>query len=108
PPGRFGELQIDGGRVSRFSEKPIAAPGYVSGGYFVFKREVFARLSGDPAQILEREPLHELAADGELVAYRHEGFWHCMDNSRDYQHLNQLWAEGQVAWARPRQGRRAA
>jgi len=94
--------------VTHFSEKPSSAPGYVSGGFFVFKREFFSRLSGDPAQTLEREPLHALAADGELVAYRHEGFWQCMDNSRDYQHLNQLWAEGRAAWLRPRQSRLAA
>src|SRR5262249_36391854 len=108
PPGRFGELHRGGGRVTSFSEKPSAAPGYVSGGFFVFKREFFARLSGEASQTLEREPLHELAADGELVAYRHEGFWQCMDNSRDYQHLNQMWAEGRAPWLRPRQNRLAA
>ena len=62
PPGRFGELHIEDGCVTSFREKPSAAPGYVSGGYFVFKREFFSRLSGDATQILEREPLHELAA----------------------------------------------
>jgi glucose-1-phosphate cytidylyltransferase len=108
PPGRFGELQLEGGRVASFSEKPSTAPGYVSGGFFVFKREFFARLSGEASQTLEREPLHELAADGELVAYRHEGFWQCMDNSRDYQFLNQLWAEGRAPWLRPRRSRLAA
>jgi glucose-1-phosphate cytidylyltransferase len=108
PPGRFGELQIDAGRVARFSEKPAAAPGYVSGGFFVFKREFFARLSGEPSEVLEREPLWQLAADGELAAYPHDGFWQCMDNSRDYQHLNDLWAAGDAAWLPPRERRRAA
>jgi glucose-1-phosphate cytidylyltransferase len=98
-PGRFGEIEIRGSRVAAFREKPSFAPGRISGGYFVFQREVFARLADDESLVLEHGPLADLAADGELMAYPHDGFWHPMDNSRDYQHLNALWASGQAPWA---------
>jgi glucose-1-phosphate cytidylyltransferase len=98
-PGRFGEIDIHGRRVTRFQEKPSCAPGRISAGYFVFQREVFDRLTDDESLVLEHGPLAELAEDGQLMAYLHDGFWHPMDNSRDYQHLNALWASGQASWA---------
>ncbi|OWK46306.1 glucose-1-phosphate cytidylyltransferase [Fimbriiglobus ruber] len=107
-PGRFGEIEIDDSRITEFSEKPPVTRGRINGGFFVFRREFLDRLSNDPSLILERGPLAELAADGELMAYKHDGFWQCMDNSRDYHALNGMWAEGQAPWkvwdgaARPR------
>ena len=91
PPGRFGELELEGRRVAEFSEKPLLARGRISGGFFVFGRAMFDRLEDDPALVFEHEPLMRLARDGELMAYPHDGFWHPMDSSRDYQFLNDLW-----------------
>ncbi|MDX1997662.1 MAG: sugar phosphate nucleotidyltransferase [Thermoanaerobaculia bacterium] len=106
PPGRFGELGLgDDGLVREFNEKPQAATGWISGGYFVFSRAGRARFSDDPALVLEEEPLRGLARDGELVAYRHEGFWYCVDTPRDYQALNSMWAGGRAPWAVWREGR---
>ena len=98
PPGRFGELELDGRRVTEFSEKPLLARGRISGGFFVFSRAIFDRLEDDPALVFEQEPLMRLARDGELMAYPHDGFWHPMDSSRDYQLLNDLWAAGRAPW----------
>lgn len=93
PPARFGELVVgEEGRVSEFNEKPQASSGWISGGFFVFSRGVLDRLSTEPSLVLEREPLQRLARDGELVAYRHPGFWFCMDTPRDYQQLSEMWA----------------
>lgn len=99
-PGRFGEVEVDAGRVHEFAEKPLLTRGRVSGGFFVFERAFIDRLSDDPGLVLEREPLVQLARDGELSAYEHDGFWHCMDSSRDYQHLNSLWEGGSAPWER--------
>jgi glucose-1-phosphate cytidylyltransferase len=98
-PGRFGEMELDGPLVTAFSEKPPVSRGRINGGFFVFKREFLGRLGQDRSLVLEREPLEALVADGELVAFPHDGFWHCMDNSRDYQYLNQLCAERKAVWA---------
>ncbi|HVC97067.1 MAG TPA: glucose-1-phosphate cytidylyltransferase [Pirellulales bacterium] len=98
PPSRFGEIELDGPRVVEFMEKPLAAPGCISGGFFVFERAFLRRLNDDPGLVLEHQPLVRLADDGELMAYRHDGFWHAMDSSRDYNHLNDLWATGTAPW----------
>jgi glucose-1-phosphate cytidylyltransferase len=99
PPGRFGELELDGrGRVTQFNEKPQASAGWISGGFFVFSRAVLDRLPDDPALMLEQEPLQGLAHDGELVAYEHPGFWFCVDTPRDYQTLTRLWSGGRAPW----------
>lgn len=98
PPGRFGELELDGERVTEFAEKPHLSRGWVSGGFFVFHRRLFERLEDDPALVFEQGPLRQLARDGELRAYRHCGFWHPMDSSRDYRYLNELWAQGKAPW----------
>ena len=93
PPSRFGELVLDGTEVTRFSEKP-AGSSLISGGFFVFDRAVLGRLSADPSCILEREPLQQLAADGELHMYHHHGFWQCADTMRDVEQLRSLWDGG--------------
>ena len=97
PPARFGELVLKDDMVCEFSEKPQTGEGWINGGFFVFEPEVFGYLSGDQS-ILEREPLERLASDGQLVAFRHEGFWHPMDTIRDRQLLDSLWAGGEAPW----------
>lgn len=97
PPARFGELVLKDDMVCKFSEKPQTGEGWINGGFFVFEPEVFGYLSGDQS-ILEREPLERLASDGQLVAFRHEGFWHPMDTIRDKQLLESLWAGGRAPW----------
>ncbi|MCE9534479.1 MAG: glucose-1-phosphate cytidylyltransferase [Planctomycetes bacterium] len=98
PPGRFGELDLDGDQVNEFTEKPLVAPGWISGGFFVFNRKIFDRLEDDPTLVLERQPLMTLARDRELMAYKHTGFWHPMDSSRDYKYLNDLHDSRQAPW----------
>jgi glucose-1-phosphate cytidylyltransferase len=97
PPARFGALQLEGGRVVHFSEKAQSQEGWINGGFFVFEPGVFSYLEGDQTT-LEREPLERLAADGQLMAYRHEGFWQPMDTLRDKLHLEALWASGAAPW----------
>ena len=99
PPGRFGALEIDNGRVDRFVEKPPGDQGLINGGYFVLNPSVIDRIDGDPT-IWEREPLEGLAADSQLMAYRHDGFWAAMDTLRDKNHLEALWASGEAPWRR--------
>ncbi len=98
PPGRFGEIEMDGQQVIDFSEKPLLARGRISGGFFVLNRRIFGQLRDDPDLVFERAPLMDLARDGELMAYLHDGFWHPMDNSRDHKYLNELWAQGKAPW----------
>jgi glucose-1-phosphate cytidylyltransferase len=97
-PGRFGEVELNGPRVVEFSEKPVTARGRINGGFFVFRRAMFDRLSDEQSLILERGPLTDLAHDGQLMAYLHNGFWHPMDNSRDFKYLNELWDAGNAPW----------
>jgi glucose-1-phosphate cytidylyltransferase len=98
PPGRFGSLQIEEGHaVSRFLEKPAGDGGWINGGFFVLNPAVISRIPGD-ATLWEREPLESLAADGQLRAFMHRGFWQPMDTLRDKQHLEQLWASGAAPW----------
>jgi glucose-1-phosphate cytidylyltransferase len=99
PTSRFGVLEIDDtSHVRSFAEKP-QTQGWSSAGFFVFNRQVFQYLDTDPACILEREPLERLARDGELIAYRHDGFFYAMDTYREYLHLNELWHSGRAPWA---------
>lgn len=97
PPARFGGLVLDGKRVSEFTEKPQTGEGWVNGGFFVFSPEVLDYCGGDDS-ILEREPLERLASDGQLMAYRHEGFWQPMDTMRDARLLESLWSGGKAPW----------
>jgi glucose-1-phosphate cytidylyltransferase len=97
PASRFGMLVLGGGdRVDSFCEKP-RSESWVNAGYFVFNRRVFDYLDGDTC-VLEREPLERLAAEGELMAYRHEGFFYAMDTYREYKVLNELWEKGDAPW----------
>ncbi len=97
PPARFGHLELDGDRVSEFSEKPQAGEGWINGAFFVLEPEVFDYIAGDDTQ-WEKEPLEGLAKDGQLMAYRHGGFWQCMDTIRDKKLLEQLWDTGDAPW----------
>jgi len=97
PQSRFGILDVDDtGLVRRFAEKP-RLDGCASAGYFVFDRRVLDYLTGDDC-IMEREPLERLAAEGQLIAYRHEGFFFAMDTYREYIAINELWASGKAPW----------
>lgn len=97
PPSRFGSLGLDGERVVEFSEKPQAGAGWINGGYFVFEHRLLDYLVDDESA-LEREPLERLAHDGQLMAYRHNGFWEPMDTERDRTYLNNRWDEGTAPW----------
>lgn len=96
PPARFGGLIFDGDLVTEFTEKPQIGEGWINGGFLVFEPEVFKYLSGDSS--LEADVLERLAADQQLVAYRHNSFWQCMDTMRDKLLLESLWQSGQVPW----------
>jgi glucose-1-phosphate cytidylyltransferase len=97
PPARFGTMSFSGDRVVDFQEKPQTSEGWINGGYFVFEPKIFDYLDGDDT-VLEGAPLERLAGDGELVAYRHTGFWQCMDTVRDKQRLDALWESGEAPW----------
>ena len=97
PAARFGELEMDGSRVSSFQEKPQLHDGWINGGYFVIEPEFFELIAGDNT-LLEREPLEQATKAGELMAYHHDGFWHCMDTKRDHELLESLWKNG-APWA---------
>lgn len=103
PPERFGALHIDGDQVASFLEKPESGGAWVNGGFFVLEKRVFDYIDGD-STVFEREPLSRLAADGELMAYRHTGFWQCMDTLRDVRTLNQLWEAGSAPWSAAHRG----
>ena len=99
PPGRFGELDVNkDGQVTEFNEKPQATGGRISGGFFVCNREIFEYLSDEESSVLEKEPMRRLAADGELMLFKHDGFWQCMDTFRDFAMLNELWDSGEAPW----------
>jgi len=93
PAARFGELELDGGVVESFQEKPQLHDGWINGGYFVVEPEFFNLIEGD-STLLEREPLELATNSGELMAYRHKGFWQCMDTKRDHEMLESLWEKG--------------
>ncbi len=97
PPARFGGLVFEGNFVREFSEKPQIGEGWINGGYFVFEPEIFKYLDGDDT-LLELNPLEKLAQQSELVAYRHEGFWQCMDTLREKKILENLWQSGEAPW----------
>lgn len=97
PPARFGHLEIDGDQITEFSEKPQTGEGWINGAFFVLEPAIFDYIEGDDTQF-EKQPLEHLAKDGELMAYRHSGFWQCMDTIRDKKLLEQLWDEGDAPW----------
>jgi glucose-1-phosphate cytidylyltransferase len=97
PPARFGGVIFDGDLVTEFTEKPQIGEGWINGGFMVFEPAVFDYLEGDDTR-LEQDVLERLAADGQLAAYRHEGFWQCMDTLRDVRLLESLWQGGKASW----------
>ena len=98
PQARFGSIKMKkDGHILEFKEKPQLGQGWINGGYFVFDYKVFDYLK-DEFTILEREPLETLSKENELFAYRHDGFWHCMDTIRDRDNLRSIWAEGDAPW----------
>lgn len=99
PPGRFGDLTLDGTTVVGFKEKPLRQLSYINGGFFVLDRRIGDYIADD-ATPLEREPLIRLAAEAQVAAFRHDDFWQCMDTYREWQDLNNVWAGGQAPWKR--------
>jgi glucose-1-phosphate cytidylyltransferase len=100
PPSRFGELIIQNNKVLKFTEKPKlrGLRGYINGGFYVFKKEFFNFLWEEDDCVLELKPIQEIANKGELIYYKHEGFWQCMDTYRDFLYLNDLWNEDKAEW----------
>lgn len=98
PPARFGSLELEEDRVREFTEKPQIGEGWVNGGYFVLEPSAIDLIPGDET-LWERDPLETLAARGQLMAYRHTGFWHCMDTLRDRRLLEELWQSSRAPWA---------
>ncbi|SPE50608.1 Glucose-1-phosphate cytidylyltransferase [Verrucomicrobia bacterium] len=97
PAGRFGDLKIEGDQVTAFKEKAEKEAGFINGGFFVVSKRIGQYLTDDTC-ILEQEPLNRLAAEGEIAAYRHTGFWQCMDTFREQQLLAKLWDSGSAPW----------
>jgi glucose-1-phosphate cytidylyltransferase len=97
PPARFGHLELDGDQVAEFSEKPQTREGWINGAFFVLEPEVFDYIESDDTQ-WEKQPLEQLAKDGQLMAYRYTGFWQCMDTVRDKRRLESLWESGNAPW----------
>ncbi len=97
PGARFGELEMKGEQVTSFQEKPQTRQGWINGGYFVIEPEFFDLIQDDKT-ILERGPLERVAQSGELMAFQHQGFWHCMDTKRDLDNLEEFWNSGKAPW----------
>jgi glucose-1-phosphate cytidylyltransferase len=97
PAGRFGALSIEGTQISEFVEKPLGDGNWINGGFMVCEPEVLELLESD-ATVFEQEPLQTLAREGKLHAYKHHGFWHCMDTLRDKLSLNKMWQNNQASW----------
>jgi len=98
PAARFGELDLKGSSVASFEEKPQMHDGWINGGFFVIEPSFFEFLTSDEI-MLEREPLEKACAAGELMAYRHDGFWQCMDTKRDHENLELMWNSKKAPWA---------
>ena len=97
PGARFGELEMKGEQVTSFQEKPQTGQGWINGGYFVIEPEFFDLIQDDKT-ILERGPLERVSQSGELMAFQHQGFWHCMDTKRDLDNLEEFWNSGKAPW----------
>ena len=97
PPARFGNLTLEGAAVREFAEKPQTDEGWINGGFFVFNPAIFDYLENDDT-VLEKEPLERLAAERQLMAFRHPGFWQPMDTLREKMLLDSLWSAGQAPW----------
>lgn len=97
PAGRFGIMDVSGDCVKSFREKNKSDVGWVNGGYMVLEPKVFDYIDGDDT-VLEKEPLENLSFDGQLMAYKHNGYWQCMDTMRDKEDLEKQWASGRAKW----------
>ena len=97
PVARFGELEVDGDCVKSFKEKPQVTRGWINGGFFVCQPQFFDNIINDQT-VLEEEPLEHAATAGELMAYKHEGYWQCMDTKREKDLLEELWQSGHAPW----------
>lgn len=97
PPARFGRFDLDGRRVRGFQEKPRGDGDWINGGFFVLSPSALDNIAGDDTP-WEKEPMQRLAGDGQLAAFRHDGFWQPMDTLRDKNHLDQLWADDEAPW----------
>lgn len=97
PPARYGHLVFNGDQVMEFNEKPQIGEGWINGAFFVLEPEVFDYIDGDETQ-WEREPLERLAAEGQLMAYKHDSFWQCMDTLREKHILDLMWESGNAPW----------
>lgn len=97
PEGRFGILDIEDTTIKSFREKSRNDVGYINGGYMVLEPEIFAYIKDD-STTFEREPLENVANEGKLMAFKHNGFWQCMDTLRDREKLEELWNKGQAVW----------
>jgi glucose-1-phosphate cytidylyltransferase len=99
PPGRFGELQCDNnGLVTEFNEKPQTTGGRISGGFFICRKEIFNYIDDKETTVFEQKPLRNLVSAGEMMVFKHEGFWQPMDTSREYQLLNNLYEQKKAPW----------
>ena len=97
PSARFGELEMEDNKVISFKEKPQTQKGWINGGYFVIEPE-FLDFIEDDTSILEKDPLEMVANEGQLMAYKHYGYWQCMDTKRDKDNLEDLWNSGKAPW----------
>ena len=97
PVARFGEVEIENDEVKSFAEKPQTGQGWINGGFFVFEPEIFDYIDNDET-VLEALPLENLAKNNQLSAFRHEGFWQCMDTIRDKKYLETLWQSNKAEW----------
>ncbi len=97
PPARFGALRFEGDTVHSFQEKPLGGEGWINGGFFVLDTRVASYIHDDDTPF-EQDPLHNLARDGQLMGFKHNGFWQCMDTLRDLRLLEQLWTNGEAPW----------
>jgi glucose-1-phosphate cytidylyltransferase len=100
PPGRFGELELSGNRISQMKEKPMHSDRYINGGFMVMQKEFLSKyIAGRPVTtMLEREPFEVAAVGGDMMMYKHNSFWQCMDTARDWEYLNELWKSNKAPW----------
>lgn len=98
PAARFGELRLEGNQVKSFKEKPRDGEGLINGGFFVFNRGIFNYLTEEQSCDLEYGAMEKIAQEGQLMVFKHEGFWACMDTLRDMDYLNALWEKNQAEW----------
>ena len=97
PPVRFGELELQGDLITNFAEKPRLQKGWINGGFFVLNKEIFKFIKGDDI-MFEREPLEKLVELNQLIAFKHENFWQCMDTKRDKDILEEMWISKNIPW----------